>query len=95
MFIDSIVPQIHEDEDLHLGQLYFLLPLSMTRAPLSLRELCLLAVKAHAVLESSSSLRRRKDGGPSVAGHQGRCRAPIQLDTTRLELGQSSRRIEL
>ncbi|KAF7848836.1 hypothetical protein BT93_L1528 [Corymbia citriodora subsp. variegata] len=32
MFIDSIVPQIHEDEDLHLGQLYFLLPLSMTRA---------------------------------------------------------------
>ncbi|XP_010068126.2 uncharacterized protein LOC104454953 [Eucalyptus grandis] len=61
MFIDSLAPQIHEEEDLCLGQLYFLLPLSMSRVPLSLRELCLLAVKASAVLESSLSSRRRKD----------------------------------
>ncbi|XP_030442061.1 uncharacterized protein LOC115664251 [Syzygium oleosum] len=95
MFIDSTVPQIHEEEDLHLGQLYFFLPLSMSRAPLSLQELCLLAIKASAVLESSSSSRRTKDGGSSVAGNRRWCRAPTGFDTTRLELGQSSRRIEL
>ncbi|KAK3420854.1 hypothetical protein EUGRSUZ_G00484 [Eucalyptus grandis] len=95
MFIDSIVPQIQEKEDLRLGQLYFLLPLSMSRAPLSLQELCSLAVKASAALESSSSSRRRKDGGSSAAGHQGRCQAPTGFDTTRLESGESSRRIEL
>ncbi|KAF8028325.1 LOW QUALITY PROTEIN: hypothetical protein BT93_E1057 [Corymbia citriodora subsp. variegata] len=61
MFIDSIVPQIHEEQDLCLGQLYFLLPLSMSRVPLSIRELCMLAIKANAVLESSSSLRGRKE----------------------------------
>ncbi|KAL3730634.1 hypothetical protein ACJRO7_027633 [Eucalyptus globulus] len=62
MFVDSMVPQVHEEEDLCFGQLYFLLPLSMSRVLLSLRELCMLAVKASVVLGSSSSLRRRKDG---------------------------------
>ncbi|XP_030442071.2 uncharacterized protein LOC115664258 [Syzygium oleosum] len=95
MFIDSIVPQIHEEEDLHLGQLYFLLPLSMSQAPLSLRELCLLAIKASAVLESGSSLRRRKDGVSSVAGNRRRCQAPTRFGTMRLESGQSRRSIEL
>ncbi|KAF8028329.1 hypothetical protein BT93_E1061 [Corymbia citriodora subsp. variegata] len=90
MFINSIAPQIHEEEDLCLGQLYFLLPLSMSRVPLSLRELCMLAVKAHAVLGSSSSLRRRKD-----EGHQRRCRAPTGFDAMRLDLDESSRKIEL
>ncbi|XP_030439715.1 uncharacterized protein LOC115661627 [Syzygium oleosum] len=70
MFIDSIVPQIHEEEDICLGQLYFLLPLSMSRVPLSFRELCMLAIKASAVLESSSSLRRRKDRVSSGAGRR-------------------------
>ncbi|XP_056160989.1 uncharacterized protein LOC130135551 [Syzygium oleosum] len=95
MFIDTIVPQIHEEEDLCLGQLYFLLPLSMSRVPLSFRELCLLAIKASAVLESSSSSRRTKDGGPSVVARRRRCRAPTGFDATRLELGQRSQRIEL
>ncbi|XP_048135641.1 uncharacterized protein LOC115737217 [Rhodamnia argentea] len=67
MFIDSTVPRIHEEEDLCLGQLYFLLPLSMSRAPLTLRELCLLAIKASAVLESGASLTRGKDAVSSVA----------------------------
>ncbi|XP_030525047.1 uncharacterized protein LOC115737184 [Rhodamnia argentea] len=76
MFIDAIVPWIHEEEDLCLGQLYFLLPLSMSRVPLSFRELCMLATKASAALESGSSLRRRKDGVPSRVAHRRRCRAP-------------------
>ncbi|KAF8028328.1 hypothetical protein BT93_E1060 [Corymbia citriodora subsp. variegata] len=95
MFIESIVPQIHEEEDLHLGQLYFLLPLSMSRVPLSIRDLCMLAIKASAVLDSSSSLRRRKAGVSSVANHRRQCRAPTGFDSTRLDLGKSSRRIEL
>ncbi|KAL3730635.1 hypothetical protein ACJRO7_027634 [Eucalyptus globulus] len=94
MFIDCIVPQIHEEEDLCLGQLYFLLPLSMSRVPLSFRELCMLAVKASAVLESSS-LARRKDGVSSGVGHWRWCRAPTGCDTTRLSLGKRNRKIEL
>ncbi|XP_010068624.2 uncharacterized protein LOC104455550 [Eucalyptus grandis] len=94
MFIDSIIPQIHEEEDLCLGQLYFLLPLPMSRVPLSLQELCMLAIKASAVLESSSSSDGRKDKVSSMAG-QRRCQAPIRFDAARLELVQSSRRIEL
>ncbi|KAF7848832.1 hypothetical protein BT93_L1524 [Corymbia citriodora subsp. variegata] len=92
---NPLVPQIHEEEDLYLGQLYFLLPLSMSRVPLSIRDLCMLAIKASAVLESSSSLRRRKAGVSSVANHRRQCRAPTGFDSTRLDLGQSSRRIEL
>ncbi|KAL3730636.1 hypothetical protein ACJRO7_027635 [Eucalyptus globulus] len=95
MFIDSIAPQIQEEEDLQLDQLYFLLPLSMSRVPLSLQELCMLAIKASAVLESSSSLRGRKDGISIVAGHGRRCQAPTGFDAVRLELVKSSRRIEL
>ncbi|XP_048135640.1 uncharacterized protein LOC125315241 [Rhodamnia argentea] len=75
MFIDSIVPRIHEEEDLCLGQLYFLLPLSISRVPLSFRELCMLAIKANAALESTSSVRRRKDGVPSGAGPRRRWQA--------------------
>ncbi|XP_048135639.1 uncharacterized protein LOC125315240 [Rhodamnia argentea] len=95
MFIDSIVPRIHEEEDLCLGQLYFLLPLSMSQAPLSFRELCVLAIKASTALESSSRSSKRKDGVSSAAGHGRRCGAPAGFDATRLELGQRSRRIEL
>ncbi|KAF8028326.1 hypothetical protein BT93_E1058 [Corymbia citriodora subsp. variegata] len=95
MFIDSIVPQIHEEEDLCLDQLYFLLPLSMSRVLLSLRELCMLAVKASAVLKSSSSLMRRKDGVSTGAGQRRQCRAPTGFDATRLDMGESSRKIEL
>ncbi|XP_010068506.2 uncharacterized protein LOC104455406 [Eucalyptus grandis] len=93
MFIDSIVPKINEEEDLCLGQLYFLLPLSMSQVPLSLRELCILAVKASTALNSSSSLRRRKDAALSGASHWRWCRAPTGFDATRLALGESSRKI--
>ncbi|KAF7848835.1 hypothetical protein BT93_L1527 [Corymbia citriodora subsp. variegata] len=95
MFINSIVPQIHEEEDLYLGQLYFLLPLSMSRVPLSIRELCMLAIKANAVLKGSSCFRGSKDGVPSVANHPRRCGASTGFDAMRLDLGQSTQRIEL
>ncbi|KAH7517893.1 hypothetical protein FEM48_Zijuj09G0112400 [Ziziphus jujuba var. spinosa] len=46
MHIDSQLPRIYEDEELQLGQIYFLLPISYSQKQLSLQELCSLAIKA-------------------------------------------------
>nr|GMD08693.1 Mitochondrial fission regulator like [Ipomoea batatas] len=50
MNVNSAMPQVAGDEDLQLGQLYFLLPVSMSHAPLSLQDMCALAIKASAAL---------------------------------------------
>ncbi|XP_031132036.1 uncharacterized protein LOC116033435 [Ipomoea triloba] len=50
MNVDSAMPQVAGDQDLQLGQLYFLLPVSMSHAPLSLQDMCALAIKASAAL---------------------------------------------
>ncbi|KAM7252274.1 hypothetical protein ACFE04_024157 [Oxalis oulophora] len=50
MDIDSHVPHVPIDEDLQLGQIYFLMPQSIHQSPLSLHQLCSLAVKAAASL---------------------------------------------
>lgn len=50
MNVDSAMPQVAGDDDLQLGQLYFLLPVSMSHAPLSLQDMCALAIKASAAL---------------------------------------------
>ncbi|TYJ44569.1 hypothetical protein E1A91_A03G234700v1 [Gossypium mustelinum] len=49
MYVNSCLPQVPGDEQLQLDQIYFLMPLSMSQAPLSL-ELCSLAIKAGAAL---------------------------------------------
>ncbi|OMO84203.1 hypothetical protein COLO4_22167 [Corchorus olitorius] len=46
MSIGTCVPQVPDDEELQPGQVYFLLPLSQSDKPLSLPELCALAIKA-------------------------------------------------
>ncbi|KAK4742308.1 hypothetical protein SAY87_000309 [Trapa incisa] len=51
MFIGSAVPRIHEEEELQVGQIYFLMPLSRSRDPLSLQEICALATKASLALK--------------------------------------------
>ncbi|KAB5541393.1 hypothetical protein DKX38_014367 [Salix brachista] len=56
MYIDCHLPQVPDDEELQLGQLYFLVPLSKSKAPLSLQELCALASKASASLAQSDSM---------------------------------------
>ncbi|KAI3946085.1 hypothetical protein MKX01_024841 [Papaver californicum] len=50
MYIDMIIPKMAEPEELQMGQVYFLLPLSHSRQPLSISELCALAIKASSVL---------------------------------------------
>ncbi|KAJ8770715.1 hypothetical protein K2173_021362 [Erythroxylum novogranatense] len=47
-------PKLPDDEELQLGQLYFLLPLSQIDKPLSLPDLCALAIKASSVLGEDS-----------------------------------------
>ncbi|VFQ67877.1 unnamed protein product [Cuscuta campestris] len=50
MSVDSEIPQVRGDEDLEIGQLYFLLPVSKARSPLSLQDMCKLAANASAAL---------------------------------------------
>ncbi|XP_059310807.1 uncharacterized protein LOC132062205 [Lycium ferocissimum] len=50
MNVNSLVPQLAKDEILQLGQLYFLLPVSKLNTPLSLQDMCALAVKASTAL---------------------------------------------
>ncbi|TYI95379.1 hypothetical protein E1A91_D02G275800v1 [Gossypium mustelinum] len=50
MYVNSCLPQVPGDEQLQLDQIYFLMPLSMSQAPLPLEELCSLAIKAGAAL---------------------------------------------
>ncbi|XP_030941849.1 uncharacterized protein LOC115966843 [Quercus lobata] len=53
MYINSHIPFIPQNEELKLGQIYFLMPLSKSHQTLSLQDLCTLAIKAHAALTHS------------------------------------------
>lgn len=54
--IDKTAPQVPENEELQLGQIYFLMPLShYSKSPLSLQDVCVLAIKASKVLSQSNS----------------------------------------
>ncbi|KAG6571421.1 hypothetical protein SDJN02_27984, partial [Cucurbita argyrosperma subsp. argyrosperma] len=55
MFIGSRVPSLSPDENLQLGQIYFLLPLSLAQSPLSLPDLCNFAIKASSALPTLQS----------------------------------------
>ncbi|KAL4376605.1 hypothetical protein GQ457_02G007520 [Hibiscus cannabinus] len=50
MSIGTCVPHVPDDEELQPAQIYFLLPLSQSHKPLSLPDLCSLAIKASAGL---------------------------------------------
>ncbi|KAK8717530.1 hypothetical protein V6N13_044793 [Hibiscus sabdariffa] len=52
MSIGTCVPHVPDDEVLQPGQIYFLLPLSHSHKPLSLPDLCSLAIKASAGLRA-------------------------------------------
>ncbi|KAI3843683.1 hypothetical protein MKW98_013619 [Papaver atlanticum] len=55
MEFDNQVSAMHEDEELQLGQIYFALPLSKLKYPLTSEEMASLAVKASSALMKSSS----------------------------------------
>ncbi|PON43655.1 hypothetical protein TorRG33x02_333360 [Trema orientale] len=88
MFIGAHPPQLGPDDYLQLGQIYFLLPLSHSRAPLSLPDLCALAIKASSALSRSSCR-----GSIGIYGFQGHCCKVPMLDISSVDRG--NRRIEL
>ncbi|KAI4295574.1 hypothetical protein L6164_035607 [Bauhinia variegata] len=53
MFVGSLRPHVNPSEKLQLDHIYFLMPLSKSHMPLSLQDLCALAVKADAALAHS------------------------------------------
>lgn len=55
MNINSNAPKLPEDHVLQFGQIYFLMPLSKSLTPLSLQDLCVLAIKASKALAHSVS----------------------------------------
>lgn len=55
MLIGSCVPSLSPDENLQIGQIYFLLPLSLAQSPLSLPDLCNFAIKASSALRTLQS----------------------------------------
>ena len=85
MFVGTHPPQLAADDDLQLGQIYFLLPLSPSRAPLSLPDLCALAIMASSALSRS--------GYKGIYGFQGYYCKVTMLDISSVHRG--NRRIEL
>ncbi|KAK7264338.1 hypothetical protein RJT34_31945 [Clitoria ternatea] len=53
MYVGSPMPSVVPSEELQLGHIYFLVPLCKSKVPLSLEDLCALAIKANAVLAPS------------------------------------------
>nr|DAD21789.1 TPA_asm: hypothetical protein HUJ06_023252 [Nelumbo nucifera] len=88
MNLDSCVPRLADDEELQIGQIYFLLPLSQSNNPLSLSNLCALAIKASKALGTKHNLNapttfsrsRSTVVGLLAAGSQAGCKVPTGLD---------------
>lgn len=59
MNVDSFPVQMAEDDELQAGQLYFLMPISKSQTLITLQDLCTLAIKASAAINSDGSERRR------------------------------------
>lgn len=58
--VDCHVPQVTGTEELQPGQLYFILPISMSKGLLSLHELCLLAIQASKALKRSAEMKEKE-----------------------------------
>ncbi|KAF5812356.1 hypothetical protein HanXRQr2_Chr04g0191661 [Helianthus annuus] len=71
MFVNWHVPHVSGDEELEPGQIYFIMPVSKSFKPLSLQELCLLAVKASSAIEQSSEMEKKKVGKTMSFGRLG------------------------
>lgn len=80
MYVDSIVPQILDDEELELGQIYFLLPLSEANKVFTLHDLCGLAIKASIALGFPNIKRSPSNVAKIVAQARSSCRVLTGLD---------------
>ncbi|KAJ0041422.1 hypothetical protein Pint_28185 [Pistacia integerrima] len=47
MYMNNCLPQMPEEEELQLGQIYFLVPLSHAHKLLTLKDICSFAIKAN------------------------------------------------
>lgn len=54
MYVGSPIPPVSPSEELQLDRIYFLVPISKSRVPLPLQDLCALAIKANAALAHHS-----------------------------------------
>ncbi|XP_076889969.1 uncharacterized protein LOC143540892 [Bidens hawaiensis] len=72
MFIDCHVPQVPGDEHLQPGQIYFIMPVSMLYRPISLQEMCLLAIKASIAIEKSLEMKKKMAKTTSFGGRRKR-----------------------
>ncbi|CAA0827602.1 Unknown protein [Striga hermonthica] len=66
MAVGSAAPRLPDDYILQFGQIYFIMPLSKLLAPLSLQDLCVLAIKASVAIGNSESSTHLSAG--SVSG---------------------------
>ncbi|MED6167375.1 hypothetical protein PIB30_002350 [Stylosanthes scabra] len=58
MHVGTCMPRVPDDEELLPGRIYFLVPISKSREPLTLPLLCDLAVKAGSALATTNSVQR-------------------------------------
>ncbi|GKB15376.1 retrovirus-related pol polyprotein from transposon TNT 1-94 [Tanacetum coccineum] len=75
MFVNCHMPHVQEDEELQLGHIYFIMPISKLYKILTLQELCLLAIKASVALDkkySSSQMKKGGGGGGRTTSFNGR-----------------------
>ncbi|XVE94096.1 hypothetical protein REPUB_Repub01dG0251500 [Reevesia pubescens] len=86
MYVNSRLPHVPEDEELQLDQIYFLMPRCKSLTPLSLQELCSLAIKASSALSHLNKVYSaqkvlqfsgQNGAGFIAAGTQGCCKVPI------------------
>ncbi|KAI3946082.1 hypothetical protein MKX01_024840 [Papaver californicum] len=66
MDFGNYVSAIHGDEELQLGHLYFVLPLSRLKQPIQAQDLAALTVMASSALMKTSSTSNRKHSAPLV-----------------------------
>ncbi|GER42236.1 ribonucleoside-diphosphate reductase subunit beta [Striga asiatica] len=76
MAVGSAAPRLPEDYVLQFGQIYFILPLSKVLVPLSLQDLCVLAIKASVAIGNSDSA--------GLTGGSGSGRVPFRKSSLRV-----------
>ncbi|KAJ9152893.1 hypothetical protein P3X46_026401 [Hevea brasiliensis] len=90
MYVNCRLPQVADDEELQLGQIYFLMPLSKSHAPLSLQELCALAIKASSALPQPDTGYPSSKTLPYLRGNGQRfCKISIGFDIVGANFRQS------
>ncbi|KAL9231618.1 hypothetical protein vseg_006820 [Gypsophila vaccaria] len=98
MYVDFAVPAIPYDQELELGQLYFVLPVSQIYNVLSLQDLCGLAIKASVALGLTNVKRSNSNVAKLVAQARSSCRGLTGFDAIGAlypQAWRATRRIEL